>query len=201
MKIFCKLGLLLLVSAPLGTFAQKMKIISGNFDFLKDQKEINVEFDYRGMTFYNENILEEEYVKRREKEITANKGESEAKRWRADWDDSKNRVFVNKFLSLVNENTVLKLDKSPNAKYTLIVQTEWIYPGWFAAVMAQKAKVSTQLRFVETSNPTNSLLVITSEKAPGDIAFVGVPNNNDRIAEGYAKTGKTLAKLIAKKVK
>lgn len=201
MNTIFKLALLLCVAAPMSTSAQKMKIISGNFDFLKDQKEVNIEFDYRGMTFYNENISEEEYVKRREKEITENKDEAEAKRWRADWEDSKNRVFVNKFLALVNENPLLKFDKNPGAKYTLVVQTEWIYPGWFAAVMAQKAKISTQLRFVETANRANVLLVIASDKAPGDIAFVGVPNNNDRMAEGYAKTGKTLAKLIEKRIK
>jgi len=43
-------------------------------------------------------------------------------------------------------------------------------------------------------------LEIESKEAPGD-NFVGVPNNNDRIAEGYAKTAKTLAKKISKKVK
>lgn len=201
MNTLCKLTLILCIAAPLSTFAQKIKVVSGNFEFLKDQKDVNVEFDYREMTFYNENISESEYVKRREKEIGDNKGEAESKRWREDWEDCKNRVFVNKFLTLVNENPRLKFDKNPNAKYTLIVQTEWIYPGWFAAVMAQKAKVSTQLRFVETKDRSKSLLVISSDKAPGDIAFVGVPNNNDRMAEGYAKTGKTLGKLLERNVK
>jgi len=31
--------------------------------------------------------------------------------------------------------------------------------------------------------------------------FVGILNNNDRIIEGYAKTAKSLAKMIAKKIK
>ncbi|WP_159730513.1 hypothetical protein [Sphingobacterium sp. 18053] len=35
----------------------------------------------------------------------------------------------------------------------------------------------------------------------GDFDFVGIPNSNDRIAEGYAKTAKSLAKLITKKIK
>ncbi|MDR2284921.1 MAG: hypothetical protein LBE37_17030 [Sphingobacterium sp.] len=200
MKHLYNLTFTLLLLAPLTTFSQKMKIVSGNFDFLKDQREINVEFDYRGMTFYNENISENEYIKRRENDITQNKGKAEAQRWRADWEDSRDRVFVNKFLSLVNERSPLQFDKNPDAKYTLIVQTEWIYPGWFGGVMAQKAKVSTQLRFVETANRSKSLLTISSDKAPGNIAFVGVPNNNDRMAEGYAKTGKSLAALLQKKL-
>ena len=67
--------------------------------------------------------------------------------------------------------------------------------------MKQPAKVSTLLNFVETANPSNVVLSIQSEKALGDIAFVGIPNTNDRIAEGFAKTGKSLAKLIDKKSK
>ncbi|GAA0885543.1 hypothetical protein GCM10009120_41420 [Sphingobacterium siyangense subsp. cladoniae] len=35
----------------------------------------------------------------------------------------------------------------------------------------------------------------------GNFEFVGITNTNDRIAEGYAKTAKSLAKLITKKIK
>src|SRR5690606_8384246 len=82
----------------------------------------------------------------------------------------------------------------------VIVKTTWIYPGWFAGVMAQAAKVSTIFRFVETADHSKVLLEIHSTKAPGNIQFVGIPNNNDRMSEGYAKTGKTLAALINKKL-
>ena len=85
-----------------------------------------------------------------------------------------------------------------NAKYTLILETVWVYPGWNAAVMRQPAKVSTLIKFVETANRENVLLEITSKKAPGN-RFGGTFSNEDRLGEGYAKTGKTLAKLILKK--
>ncbi|MFY7816542.1 MAG: hypothetical protein ACOVRK_15280, partial [Chryseobacterium taeanense] len=78
--------------------------------------------------------------------------------------------------------------------------TVWIYPGWFAGVMNQPSKLSTVLKFVEKSDPSNVLLEIESKNAPGD-NFVGLPNNNDRISEGYAKTAKTLARMIEKKIK
>ncbi|WP_336716015.1 hypothetical protein [Chryseobacterium mucoviscidosis] len=32
--------------------AQKMKVISGNFDFLKGQTELNLKMDYSHITFY-----------------------------------------------------------------------------------------------------------------------------------------------------
>lgn len=101
----------------------------------------------------------------------------------------------------MNKNTFIVTSlNNKQAKYTLTVKTVWIYPGWFAGVMAQPSKVSTVLKFTETANPTIILLEIESKEAPGD-NFIGVPNNNDRIAEGYAKTAKTLAKKISKKVK
>jgi len=198
-------SLLLLISVwmiPSSAHAQKMKVISGKFDFLKDQKELNVQFDYEGLQLYNENKSEAQYVSERIQEISTNKGQDEAEVWKKDWEYSKSTSFVDKFIASMNKNlNNIQCVKNNNAKYTIIVQTYWIYPGWFAGVMAQAAKVSTKLIFVETANPSNVLLTIDSEKAPGNISFVGVPNNNDRIAEGYAKTGKSLANMINKKVK
>jgi hypothetical protein len=43
---------LFLVSGAL--FAQDMNIVQGDFAFLKDQKEINIEFDYSNFTMMKE---------------------------------------------------------------------------------------------------------------------------------------------------
>lgn len=181
--------------------AQKMKVESGDFSFLKGQKELKVVMNFDNATFYNENMSEEEYIAKRVKEIGDDKGKTEADKWLTDWNHSKENTFIDKFIASMDKNMEIKTSRSADAKYTLIVETTWIYPGWFGGVMSQHAKVSTKLKFVETANPTNVLLVINSDKAPGDGNFVGVANNNDRIAEGYAKTGKSLAKMIDKKVK
>lgn len=180
--------------------AQKMKFESGDLKFLKGQTELKVEFDYGKMTFYNEKMSEEAYIEKRMKEIEADKGKEEAEKWLADWEKSKITDFVDKFITSFNKNCDLHASKDADAKYTVIVETTWIYPGWFAGVMKQPAKVSTVLKFVETVNPGNVLAVINSQNAPGD-NFVGVANNNDRIAEGYAKTGKSLAGLVKKGMK
>lgn len=197
-----KLALIFAISVSALVHAQKMKIVSGNYDFLKDQKELNLVMDFSDVKFYKENMDEAAYISKREKEILeAGKPNVEVEKWKQDWVHSKNIVFTEKFLASMNKNTSIKTSVNNNdAKYTLQVETVWIYPGWFAGVMAQPSKVSTVLKFVETLNPTVVLLEIESKEAPGD-NFVGVPNNNDRIAEGYAKTAKTLAKKISKKVK
>jgi hypothetical protein len=193
--------LTLVMVLPCSTFAQKMKVISGNFEFLKGQQELNVVFDYAPMTFYNEKMSENDYLEKRNKDISANKGTNEAENWKNDWAYSKSTAFPNKFFASMNTNCAIVTGSKESAPYTLVVQTTWIYPGWFAGVMKQHAKVTTLLKFIETANPANVLLEINSEKAPGDFDFVGIPNTNDRIAEGYAKTAKSLAKLITKKIK
>lgn len=180
--------------------AQKLKVESGDFSFLKGQTELKVVFDFDKATFYNEKMSEEEYIAKRTKEIGDDKGKAEADKWLADWEYSKANSFIDKFIASMNKNMKITASKDSDAKYTVIVETTWIYPGWFAGVMKQPAKVSTSLKFIETANPGNVLLVINSKDAPGD-SYMGVANNNDRIAEGYAKTGKSLAQLISKKAK
>ncbi|WP_294199275.1 hypothetical protein [Chryseobacterium endophyticum] len=182
--------------------AQKMKVTSGNFDFLKGQTELNLQMDYSHVKFYKENMDETAYIAKQEKDIQkAGKSPEEFEKWKKDWAYSKDTQFTEKFLASMNKNTDIKTSvNNPSAKYTLIVETVWIYPGWFAGIMNQPSKLSTLLKFVETADRSHVLLEIDSKNAPGD-NFVGLPNNNDRISEGYAKTAKTLARMIENKIR
>ncbi len=182
--------------------SQKMKVVKGGFDFIKGQKEINVEFVYNNMKILKKNLTNDQYVKERYADLES-KGRGKGKAWKKSWVASREIIYAPKFLELMNRYLYEKKGISfeedlPEAKYTLIVETVWIYPGWNAAVMRQPAKVSTLLKFVETANRDNVLLEITSTKAPGN-RFGGTFSNEDRLGEGYAKTGKTLAKLMMKK--
>jgi hypothetical protein len=183
--------------------SQDMEVVKGDFGFLKDQKEINVEFDYSKMTLMKEKKTEAQYVEDRAKELNEkNKGVGDI--WKKKWNPSKELIWNPKFLELINV-VLLKDNKEVSyqedlkaAKYTLIVETVWIYPGWDAGIMKQPAKVSTNLKFVETANKSNVLLEISSENAPGD-QWGNNYSNESRIGEGYAKTAKSLAKMILKK--
>lgn len=201
MKKLISTAATLLLIVTLG-FAQKMKVISGDFSFLKGQETVVTKMDFSEVTFYNENLTEQEYIDKRIKEIEE-KEPGESANWVKDWESFKNERFLEKFTTIATENSEkanIAFVTEGSAPYTLIVKATWIYPGWFGGVMKQHAKISTLLQFVETGNPDNVLLAIEAEKAPGDIAFVGIPNTNDRIAEGFAKTGKSLARLIDKKL-
>lgn len=183
--------------------AQDMNVTNGDFGFLKDQKEINVRFDYSNMKLMKENKTEAQYVADRTQDLN-NKNAGVGDIWKKKWASSKEMIWQPKFLELVN--TVMAKDGAhvtfeeglKNAKYTLVVETVWLFPGWDVGVMKQKAKVSTVLRFVETANPKHVVLEISSEDAPGD-QWGSNFSNETRIGEGYAKTGKSLAKLILKK--
>lgn len=183
--------------------SQDMKVVRGDFGFLKDQKDINVEFDYSKMTLMKENKSEAQYVEDRTRELNE-KSKSVGDIWKKKWNPSKELIWNPKFLELVNivllkENKEVSFQEDLTAaKYTLIVETIWIYPGWDAAIMKQPAKVTTNLKFVETANKSNVLLEISSENAPGD-QYGNNFSNESRIGEGFAKTGKSLAKMLLKK--
>jgi hypothetical protein len=183
--------------------AQDIEVVKGDFGFLQDQKEVNVEFDYSKMTLMKEKLTENQYVANRTKELN-DKTKTTGDIWKKKWDSSKELIWNPKFLELMNiifvkENKEFNFQEGlSTAKYTIIVEVLWLYPGWDAGIMKQPAKVTTQLKFVETNNKANVLLEISSENAPGD-QWGNNFSNESRIGEGFAKTAKSLAKMILKK--
>jgi len=193
---------LIVVCICTATFAQKMKVKNGDFDFLQGQNEINVEFQYDDMTIYKEKLTENEYI---DKHFTEQEEKSKGSgvTWKKRWASAKELIWQPKFLELMNryfqdDHGLSFQEGRSDAKYTLIVDTIWLYPGWDAAIMKQPAKVTTNLKFVETGNRNNVLAEVTSQNAPGD-QWGSSFSNEDRLGEGYAKTGKSFAKLILKK--
>jgi len=183
-------------------FAQDMNIVQGNFDFLKDQKEINTEFDFSNFTMMKEKKSEAQYVEEHKADLDQ-KAKGNGNLWQKRWIAAKEQIWTPKFLEIGNivlskAGKDVNFQEGLNTPYTLIVQTVWIYPGWDAGIMKQPAKVTTNLKFVETANKSNVLLEITSEEAPGD-QWGNNYSNESRIGEGYAKTAKSLSKMILKK--
>ena len=185
--------------------AQKMEVEKGDFAFLNGQTTVNVEFDYSKLTLMKENKTEAQYISERAADLNEkNKGVGDV--WKKKWEGAKTAIWNPKFLELVNI-VLAKKDKNlsfqedlTSAKYTLIVQATWIFPGWDAMVMKQPAKVSTTLKFVETANRSNVVLEISTKEAPGD-QWGNNFSNESRIGEGFAKTGKSLAGYIIKNTK
>ncbi|MES2748230.1 MAG: hypothetical protein V4648_07615 [Bacteroidota bacterium] len=200
-----KVVLVALLFASSLVSAQKMEIEKGDFAFLNGQTAVNIEFDYSKLTLMKENKTEAQYIDDRVKDLNEkNKGVGDV--WKKKWEGSKKAIWEPKFLELVNIVLVKKKkdltfqEDLKTAKYTLIVEATWIFPGWDAMVMKQPAKVSTTLKFVETANRSNVLLEISTKEAPGD-QWGNNFSNESRIGEGFAKTGKSLAGYILKNTK
>ena len=182
--------------------AQKMKVEQGGFDFIKGQKEINVEFIYDNMTLLKKNMTNDEYVKEHSAELEE-KSPGKGNTWEKGWVAARELIYAPKFLELMNRYLYKDHDTKfgedlTDTPYTLLVETIWVFPGWDAGVMKQPAKVTTQLTFVETANRDKVVLEVSSKNAPGD-QWGSSFDDEDRIGEGYAKTGKSFAKMLAKK--
>lgn len=203
MKKIAVLALLFVTSL---TFAQKVKVEKGDFKALKGQTEVNVVFDYGKLQLLKENLTEDQYVENRVKELNEkNKGNGDI--WKKKWAGAKDMIWNPKFLEIANavsskEKTGISFQEGlTSAKYTVIVEAVWIYPGWDIAMMKQPAKVTTRIKLVETTNKENVLGVVFSENAPGD-QWGNNFSNESRIGEGFAKTAKTfVAKFVAKDAK
>ena len=87
------------------------------------------------------------------------------------------------------------------AKYTVVVYTKMIEPGFNVGVARRPAFINVVVDIVETSNPSNSIAKFTIDKVPGGGAMGYDFDSGFRISEGYAKLGKALGSYIAKKIK
>lgn len=200
-----KLFLLLFMAIATTTFAQsKINIVSGNFLALKDQTEVNVELKFENVLFMKENITESQYLENRKKQVLENpkRGEEAWKKWIAEWEQYKKENYADyliKGLNKYHKNISFKKDNS--AKYTLLLETKWIFPGWHAGLTAMSAEISGKIKLVETGSPSVVLAEVELNK------FDKFVNNKEfvmeygRIAAGYESAGRYIGKEVKKALK
>ncbi|AHM59685.1 hypothetical protein D770_07110 [Flammeovirgaceae bacterium 311] len=195
------LAFLMVLIATTG-FAQKLKLTSGKLDFLKDQKTINVIYDYGNMGV-GKFDKEEDYVNEKVSDYNqkeAGKGDEWKKNWIA---DRKNR-FEPRFEELMNahlEKYDVAVGSYPDAEYTIVLKTVFTEPGFNVGVMRRPAFVNLQAVFVKTASLADQVAVVTIDKAPGRDAMGFDFDSGYRIQESYAKAGKELAQYINKNVR
>lgn len=180
----------------------KIVVESGNFDFLKDQTEVNVQVKFDNVLFQAENYNEAQYLERREKEAIAKKGEEAWKKWVEEWGRFKEAEYITYFLKGINvKSRKVKFTNDNNAKYTLIIDTKWIFAGWHGGIVWQEAKLTSELSFVETQNPQNVLMKIKGDAILGKSKNEYLVMEYGRIAGAYEETGKDLGREIRKVIK
>jgi hypothetical protein len=200
MKKIIVLSVLLLFSISTSLlFAQKIKLVSGDLSFLKGQTKINIEYIYDGMMVGLKS--EEDYVNSKVEYYNKDKA-GEGDKWLQNWINCRKNKYQPKFEEMLN--LYLKKNKvnfSPNntdAKYTLILKTDFTEPGFSIGIARQPAHINTSIFFVETANKSNKLVEITIEDASSHYAAGEIYDAGFRIQEAYAACGKKLAKFLKK---
>lgn len=202
-----KLFLLLFMAIATTTFAQtenQLIFQQGNLDFLRDQTEVNVQLKFDNTLYQVENFTEAQYLEKRKEDILKNrkKTEQDWHKWSDAWEKFKTTDYLDYFLKGINSKSKKVLfRKDVNAKYTVIIDAKWIYVGWHGGMIGQEAKLTSDITFVETDNPSKVIMKIQGDK------ILGKPQNKDfvmeygRVAGAYEATGKELGKAIKKAFK
>ncbi|MDR6526341.1 hypothetical protein J2787_001721 [Chryseobacterium rhizosphaerae] len=202
MKKLLLLGFMVMITTAFGQ--DKMKIISGSLGLLKDQTEVNVELLFENVLFMKENITEAQYLENRKKQVLENpkRGEEAWKKWIAEWEKYKKEDYIDYFAKGLNKSYKnISFKKDSSAKYTLIVEPKWIFPGWHAGLTAMTAEITGTIKLVETTNPSVVLAKVELNK------FDKFVNNEEfvmeygRIAAAYESAGRYLGKEIKKTLK
>lgn len=141
-----------------------------------------------------ENLTESQYLDNRKRDILASpqKTEVDWEKWYAGWEKFKDSEYLKFFIKGANSKSNIVYKIGSDAKYTLIIDAKWIYAGWHGGLVGQEAKLTSDMKFVETNDPSKIVLELKADKV------LGKPMNKDfvmeygRIAGAYEATGRRL---------
>lgn len=179
---------------------QRIDLRSGDVSVLSGQKTVNVVYDYTGFGV-GKFATEQEYLDKKAAEYNA-KEAGKGDEWKKTWVTDRENKYQPKFEELFNkglDGKGLKIEEGSGAKYTFIVHTTFLEPGFNVGVMRKNAYVNYKIDLVETSG----------KKSVGEMVLNNVPGGQfggfdfdagTRIAESYAKAGKVLAAFLDKKL-
>lgn len=200
-----KLFLLFSLIIALALNAQRIVIKSGSFSVLKDQTEVNVEFKFDNVLMMKENVTEEQYLENRKKDVLANpkRGEAGWQKWNGEWQRYKNEEYINYFTKGLNKSykNISFKKANPSSKYTLLLETNWVFPGWHGGMVVMTAEITGKIKLIETNNPSNVLAKAEFNKFDKFVNNKEIVMEYGRIAGAYESLGKYLGKEIKNAVK
>jgi hypothetical protein len=197
------LGVLMTMAGTSMGFGSIVNLQSGSLNFLRGETQVNVEYEYDNLLVSNQ--AEQQYVNRTVAALN-NKEPGRGDHWHQAWLNDRTEKFQPKFEELLNKyqddgKTSLIFSNFKNAKYTLILKTTSISLGYNVAIARYPAMLNAEVVFVETHNRSTPLATLTITKSKGLDAWGNDYASGDRLKEAYAKAGKELGILIAKKVR
>lgn len=184
----------ILLFAFVFSHAQNVDLASGDFEKLKGEKTINIEFNYDkfGVGDYGR---EKDYVKRKVEEYNA-KEPGSGDKWALEWVADRKEKYEPRFIELFTKYAEMTLDTA--AKYTLIFKTSFIEPGFQIAIKKKPGEVEGTALFVETANRNKKIASVSVERG-GSGMFKGASfDTGGRIAEAYGGAAKKIGMLVKK---
>ena len=170
---------------------------------LKGQSNLNIKYTYDGL-LVGKDGAEADYLSRKKADISK-KDPAKADAFEKGWYNARAANYYPKFESLLNKGlekvNIVAGQNQNSAKYTMIVHTTFIEPGFNVGVMKKPASANFEIKIVESSNPSNVISQTFINNVPGSQMTGYDFDATTRIAECYAKAAKMAAKTMAKGLK
>ncbi len=176
----------------------KIKVVSGSLKDLGGETEFNLEYDFSSYGV-GKFATEEEFIQYEKGRISEKDSEAKAKEWEIKWRENADNYYKEMFETLANKDNIIHVAKNnTKAKYTLILKTTYLEPGFNVGVVRKSAHINVEYIFVEKDNPQKEIVRLAAKKVPGAEAMGFDFAVSDRVKESYAKAGKMLMKYFKK---
>lgn len=184
----------LFVVSGISVSAQKIKLIEGSLDALRGATALNAKYDYSSISV-GKFDREADYVAKKKAEYNQ-KEPGKGDKWADSWEADRSGRFEPQFEELFQKYSDINLGGASSAKYTLILKTTFIEPGFNVYITRKNALIDAEVLIVESANPGKVLAKISIAKAPGRTYGGYDFDTGQRIQEAYAAAGKALGKFI-----
>jgi hypothetical protein len=170
---------------------RKIKVVSGDFGFLRSGQTLDVEFTYVSLRVGD--VTEDEYVAQKMGESVGNADE-----WYKSWISSRKDRFEPSFVEYFNRKLIAQnISITQRGAYKMLVNVYLMEPESNDRDDKQKYSVSMSVRFFNKENDTEEMrLYIIGASPEGPVS-----NFTDGIAESYEKAAKVLGDFIIKNKK
>lgn len=192
------LGLILMASSTL--FAQ-VKPLSGDMKSLKGQSVVALKYDYTKLMIGKKSA--DEYATEKVAEMNKKKagsGDEWLEKWKNDRTARFQPAFQKEFNDVVKSYNLEGKNDLEDGKYTLIVYTTFIEPGFNVGVTRKDAYLNVQIDLVETANPGTVLCSVEIKKIDSKNMGGYDFDLGARVESCYEKAGSYLGKYLAKNV-
>jgi len=191
-----------LIAVASAMYGQKIKQLSGNLPPLKGEKTLNLQYDYEGL--HVGEMQEGDYIKKKVTEYNS-KEAGKGDKWKENWSNDRKTRYQPKFEELFNkyleEIGMVAKEGATDARYTVIIKTVMIEPGFNVGVMRRPARIEVEMIIIETNKPEAKIAEYSVVNIPGSDVMGYDFDSGLRISEAYAKLGKEFAKYIIKNIK